>query len=293
MKLVHFFLVLVLAAFIGAGSAWVTTANLALSPIVTAQHESAYARVLRTGTLRCGYLLYPHMLIKDPNTGEMSGPLVDIVNEIGRQTSLKVEWTEQVSFATAFEGLKTGRYDAVCFHTMPTPGRARVALFSIPFLFSPWNAYVRADDKRFDNALPSLNRPEVRFVTIDGEFSQIVRSQDYPNSTNVSLPSLTDVAEGFLDVAHNKADVVTGQPAYARAFDQNNPGQIRQVQGPPLRMLAGALSVASGEHDLKALLDTTLTTLQGTGFIERTLRRALPEPGMFLVPTTPWRAEGL
>lgn len=55
--LLSFFLLLVFAA-----SAWAGDAK-----------ESAYDRVMRTGTIRCGYFIWPPGFSIDPNVGKRSG----------------------------------------------------------------------------------------------------------------------------------------------------------------------------------------------------------------------------
>ncbi len=44
--------------------------------------ESAYERVMRTGTIRCGYFLFPPLAVKNPNTNMLSGITADIFNKI-------------------------------------------------------------------------------------------------------------------------------------------------------------------------------------------------------------------
>ena len=45
--------------------------------------ETAYERMTRTNTLRCGYNLWEPWVMKDPTTGVMSGAFVDFIEMIG------------------------------------------------------------------------------------------------------------------------------------------------------------------------------------------------------------------
>jgi len=85
MKPIHLLVVILISA--------VTTliTALYLGPVEPRQgsfhapiRESAYARVMRTGTLRCGYVLYPKTIERDLNTGKMSGPMYAIMEEMGK-----------------------------------------------------------------------------------------------------------------------------------------------------------------------------------------------------------------
>ena len=44
--------------------------------------ESTYERVIRTGEIRCAYAVYEPPLIKDPNTGKLSGIFYDVMEEV-------------------------------------------------------------------------------------------------------------------------------------------------------------------------------------------------------------------
>ncbi len=292
MSRVRLFLILILAALVGGGAASVTTRYFLQGTSTAPVRESAYARVMRTGTLRCGYIVFPGLFARDPNTGVFSGPIVDILQEMGKQLSLKVEWTEEIGFSNAFEGLKSGRYDAACFLFTQTPGRARANEFTEPVVFMPYNLYSRADDTRFDHAFAKINDSSVKVVVLEGEMSQTVRAEEFPNATPWALTNLTDASQVLLDVSLGKADVAMTVSPSAFLFMQKNSGKIRRVEGPPLRMQPGSFGVGVGEEELKSLLNTTITALHNTGFIERTFHHHAAEPGMFFFPATPWKAAG-
>lgn len=69
-----------------------------LSP--AAHAESVYERVIKSGTLKCGYIPYPPAMIVDPNTGEKSGIFYEFMNEVGKRLSLKVEWVQESGWGT-------------------------------------------------------------------------------------------------------------------------------------------------------------------------------------------------
>ena len=71
--------------------------------------ETTYDRVIRTGTLRCGYAAWYPNLIIDPNTKAKSGISYDVMEEVGRRLGLKVEWTQEAGFGSAEQDLKTGK----------------------------------------------------------------------------------------------------------------------------------------------------------------------------------------
>src|SRR6185369_9745395 len=106
--------------------------------------SATFDRINKSGTLRCGYgLSYPNLL-KDPNTGELSGTSKDVTEALAEQLNLKVEWTEETGFGTAETGIAAGRFDVMCSDVCTLPDRTRRAWFSRPYQIEPMYAFVRA-----------------------------------------------------------------------------------------------------------------------------------------------------
>ena len=287
MKLGQIILIVIMcvAASLGAVHLW---GGAPLGKTAEAPGESAYARVMRTGTIRCGYLFYPKILQRDLNTGAYSGYAYEFMEEIGKQLSLKIDWAEEMSFASAFDGLKTKRYDVACFPFTLMPGRARVTEFTKPIYSLPYFFYVRADDLRFDNAYAKVNDPAVKVAILEGELSQLVKAEDYPKAQTVSITSLADINQVLLQIMTGKADVAMTEPSSSEEFMLKNPGKLRRVPGPSLRMQPGAFTVAVGEDNLRELLNTTIASLQAMGFIERVFKKYATAPDQIYMPAPLW-----
>lgn len=107
-----------------------------------------YDHVMSSGTLRVGYTVYPPGVIKGAD-GKPRGIAVDVLNEVASRLNLKIEWTEEVGWATQIEGLESGRYDIVGTAVWPNPKRARLTTLSKSLFYSPLYFYARSDDTRF------------------------------------------------------------------------------------------------------------------------------------------------
>lgn len=246
-------------------------------PAFAADKESVYDRVIRTGTLRCGYIVYPPETIKDPNTGALSGTVVDMMAEVGLHLDLKIDWVAEVGFADMFEGFKTGKYDALCSGLWKSPARARHALFTIPTNYGVYYAYVRNDDTRFDSGLSGIDDPGVKIAIIDGEYGESVAGESFAKAQTYRLPQLSDISQLLESVAAGKADVVFLQKAPAAGYLAANPGKIRAIDAYPVRVMpAPAVAVPVGEQDLKALLDAAFEFMINNGTVEHILRRYDP-----------------
>lgn len=241
-------------------------------PVMAADKESAYDRVMKTNTLRCGYII-TEAVQKDPNTGVIQGIVPDIMAEIGKLLSIKIDWVEEFNWGNFAQAMKSGRVDAICTNFWMDPNGSKVVSFTIPFYFSGVGAFVRADETRF-KTLEDLNEPSVRVSAMEGEMSGIVADQDYPNATKVSIPQIGDSSQLLMDVISNKADVAFVDVAIGKRFERNNQGKIKNlVPEAPVRVFANTIALPPNESQLKTMLDATLSQMLYGGFIDKVLKK--------------------
>jgi polar amino acid transport system substrate-binding protein len=236
--------------------------------------ETAFERVLRTGTLRCGYVAWPPFLIKDPNTGAVSGIAADFMNAIADELALKLDWAEEVGWGNFHEGLNANRYDAMCVPVWESGARARIALLSRPLYNSPLFAYARDDDNRFDASLDAINDPSVRVTTLEGDVTRAIRAQLFPKSQELAIPQMGDPSEMVLNVTMKKADISLDNPFAVRTFNEKSNDKLKAVGGgKPVRLFANTIAVRLGETDFKNLLDSTIDALDVSGTSARIIAK--------------------
>lgn len=269
---------------------WGVSRSAATRPVLA--RESAFERVMRTNILRCAYIVYPPETIKDPNTGKLTGTVVETTEEVARQLGLQLEWTAEMGFQDKFEGLKTGRYDALCSGLREDPAFAKAALFSAPMMYGSTRAFARADDTRFDGTLEAVNDASIKIAQIDGEAAQVIANENFPKASGYFLPPMSDISQVLEAVALRKADIAFLQTAPGQGFMRNNPGKLKILRHKPMRIWAQPLmAFAHGENDLKYVIDATLRTLHENGFVERTLRKYDPRLDSYLLVAAPYRNE--
>ncbi|MBI1327741.1 MAG: transporter substrate-binding domain-containing protein [Alphaproteobacteria bacterium] len=251
-----------------------------------AQAGKAYERVVKSGTITCGYFTWAPFLVKDPNTGILSGPFVDVVEKIGKKLSLKIDWKEEIDFNNMFEGFRNGRYDVICGPLFPTPARALGADFTVPLGYAPTYLYARTDDKRFDNKYEMVNKPETRISIIEGEFSQIVANEKFPAAKKVTAMNI-DGTQTFMDVTTNKSDIVASEPTAPYLFQKSNPGKLKRVEGGPIHTGAFSLATPIGEYELTRMLDIAIDNMAEGGEIEKLMTNGMPEEIKFIYPSKP------
>lgn len=251
--------------------------------------QSVYDRVMKSGTIRCGYGIFPPYCMKDPNTGKLSGIFVDILNEAGKNLSLKIDWAEEVGWANIIQGLETDRYDVIPTGIWPNASRGKHGSFSIPLFYNVYKAYARQKDNRFDNDLQSINSESVIIATIDGYTVQYIAQKRFPRARMLTHPDMCDGGQVFLDIVSNKADVTFADPSLAKIFLQSHPDSIKEVGKKPISLQSNTMMFKIGETAFKSMLDTALTELINTGYVDTILNKYEPTPSVYLRVAKPYR----
>ncbi len=193
-------------------------------------------------TIRIGYIVYPPLLEKDASNGSLSGVSYDIVEAVAKKLNLQTDWTEEVGWGTALEGLNTNRYDVLGTQMWPNEAREKVAVFSVAPMDSVLYPYVKKGDTRFSNNLSVLNSSEYKISAVDGELAVFIAQEDYPMAKLVALPQLSSYAEVFLNIVQGKADVSFNEPSAASDFLKSNPNTIEKVGDIPVRSFGNSFA---------------------------------------------------
>lgn len=261
-----------------------TAANASVS-------QSAYNKVLANKTIRVGYISYPPSFIKDANSGAFSGIFYDVLQEVGKNMELKIEFAEETTWGSMIEAVNSGKVDLVCTGLWPTSTRGKKADFTSPIYFSPVKAYVKAGNTTFDGKLEAINSEKVKISVIDGEMTSIIAKFDFPKAKIIGLTQSSDVSQVLLDVVSGKAEVTFVEPAIANDFLKSNPNSIREVQNvKPLRVFPNVMMVAKGENNLLSMLNIAIDELANTGFIDKAINKHEKYPNSFYRRPIPYRS---
>lgn len=252
--------------------------------------ESVYERVLRTGTIRCGYGIWEPLIIRDLNTGKLSGIFFDYMEAVGEELSLKIIWTDNLNWSDWNVGLEHDRYDAVCVGIWPTAARARQADFTVPLYYHAMYAYVRSDDMRFDGNINLANNESITFAGQDGAISQTLAKKYFPKAKLISLSDAVGQTDSLLYVATRKADIVIADKMTAESYLEHNKGKLKQVQGiEPISYFANTLGVKVGEDAFRRMLDSATRNLLASGTIDKILNKYEKYPNSFLRIAKPYK----
>ncbi|MBI1274318.1 MAG: transporter substrate-binding domain-containing protein [Alphaproteobacteria bacterium] len=247
--------------------------------------DSRMETILARGSLRCAYVVYPPFITKNTASGKISGFAVDLAESIGAKLNLKIDWVEEVGWATMIEGIRTGRYDAVCTNIWQNANRAKFVSFTEPFGWSTVHAWVKRD--RADLASRAdIERAGTRIMAQEGTSEERMARTQFTGAKITTLPELASYTDLFMNLTSGKVDTVFVESAVAQQFMANNPGSIRAATaGAPLMTFANVLLLPQGEPALKMALDTALQEIVNGGELSLLMKKH--KLGGFFEPARP------
>ncbi len=253
-----------------------------------AEPKSAYDRVMASGTLRCGYWIAPPMIIKDPNTGKMSGAFVDYVEELGKSLDLKIEWAGEINFGTYIQDINQGKFDAECATGWPNALRGKQAEYTNPVGFMPFYVFVKSGNKKFDHKLEALNDTAVKFAGHDGGTNTLAQQKFFPQSQLLTVPGDAPQSEPLNMIKYGKADATLVTSFEGLNYSKENPDSIRQVISEPVRIIPMTMTVGANEFRLLNMLNTATNELLYDGTIESIYKKYDISPNEILRVAKPY-----
>lgn len=253
---------------------FVTLLLLPAAAFADKKAETSYDRVLKTRTIKCAYGLWEPVVMKDPNTEEMSGIFVDLMEQIALALNMNVEWVLEVDWGQIPTTLQSRKVDAHCAGMWSSPSRGTRIAFSDPIFYTPVVTVVRVDDTRFDESLDPINDPSIRIAVGDDDITEEISTRDFPKATRVSKPQLAGDEQLLLMVMSGKADVSFNEQNYIQGFMKRNPGKLKIIhKNDPIRLFGNTIGVEIHEQELLTMFNTTLKNLVHSGAVRRIFNR--------------------
>ncbi len=250
--------------------------------------ESVYDRVMRTKTIRCGYTLRPGFVMKDVNSGQLSGVVVDYVRELGNGLSFNVEWNDEIAPGEVGAALDSGKIDLYCAALWPNAPRARVMDMVMPIATSVMGVYIRNNETRQFTDYGQLNDSAITVALIDGTAPAQIIQRLFPAVKKYALPQLTPHTDLALAVESGKADFALIDSYAAEEFMAHNAGKIRQLMlGKPFAAFPNSIALKRGEYEFKRMLEISTLELIGTGVIEKIVKKYEQHPGTIIPVASP------
>ncbi|MDD3182821.1 MAG: transporter substrate-binding domain-containing protein [Alphaproteobacteria bacterium] len=241
------------------------------------QKETTFERVLRTGTIRCGYPVWPPSLSIDPNTKKISGYTHDIAEAVAEKLGLKIKWVEEVAWGTAEQGMNAGRYDMVCGDVALDAQRTKSAWYSTSFNHNPNYVFVRKDDSRFDKDYKKLNDPSVKFAVLPNTILDFSVRDRFPNAARLDTNDFQGTMDILMMVVSGKADASINMLLPIEQYNAQNPDHQVKIVGPAVRYSSGGFLLPKGDMDFKQLIDNAILELSISEEIRDIMRKYMPD----------------
>ena len=203
-----------LLAFLFCGSA-----SAQSSPISEARQALA-----PTGKLRVAFLgTAPLHAVKDPASGELKGPAVDLGQELARRIGVAFEPVAYTSFPPVLAGAKSGEWDIAMMGI--SAEREQIVDFTVPYMVVEFSYLVPVGSSI--SSLADVDKPGVRVAVLEKSSPDAYLSRTLRNAALVRLPTLADTVQS---VQAGKADAAFATKATMLSQSAKLPGS-RVLEG--------------------------------------------------------------
>ncbi|MDO8544480.1 MAG: transporter substrate-binding domain-containing protein [Opitutaceae bacterium] len=270
-------LVIAIAAFLLAGynfwsrskpnAAASTETKGGLSALVESR-SGLLERLDRSNELHVGYGVYPPYTQENPNTHEVTGFSVEVINQIADELKCKVKW-HRLDWNTMSADLKRGEFDVIADPIFQTIPRAREFAFTAPYAyFADGIAVVRRTDNRFDS-FRSLDRTGITIAVGKGWASETLVRARLTKPTINAVVTKADLLQVFNELVSGRADAVIADGADAERFVKEQPGEFKALwlESPPAFMPAG-FALRPDDRRGAEFLSVCLRNLEASGVLE-------------------------
>ncbi len=169
-----------------------------------ASSETTMQKIVREGKIKACYIIDPPFVIKNPNSGELTGQAIDAMNYIASEANLKVEYSES-SWGTLVASLQSKQCDVIVTDLYTKIQRASAVSFTRPFLYKNENALVKKDETRL-KSIKDLNQSWVRVAVLQGEAGYYFAQKNLQQAQLIVLPG-SDLTLPMAMVSSGQADV--------------------------------------------------------------------------------------
>jgi len=199
-------------------------AGLLVQP-AAAQTKSRLQTILERGTLRVGTTGdFNPMSIRDPQTNSYKGFDIDAMEQLAKDTGVKVEWVP-TEWATLVAGISADRYDIFAGGSSLNMARAKTVAFTDPYFAAGTVPLVLKSNAAKFKTWADVNRKGTTVAVLLGTVFEEQAKAHFPNAT---VKSIEKPGNGYTEVLAGRAQVtITSNVEAAGLMQAHN--QLTQV----------------------------------------------------------------
>ena len=242
--------------------------------------DSTWELIKKNGAVRMGVFEFPPYFVRNKQSGEWEGAMVEMGKDIANELKTKYQPVEVGGFAESVLSLQAGKVD-MNFALQATPIRATAIDFAGPIYWIEW---VTVNSKNFKGKdWTDYNKEGVKVAVMTGTSDELLLRKMAPKATRVEFKLIADVA---LAVSSGRADAFTTTVLASMVMKQKNP-ELGDFMNPKPRVaLPGYIGLRSEDDQRwQKFLNRWAEWNILLGHNERRMREALAKDGLE-VPST-------
>lgn len=227
--------------------------------------ETTFERTVRTKELSVCYVVWAPSVIKDPNSGKLSGFLIEMAERIAEEAGFNLKYIES-SWGGFPADLSAGKCDVGVAGFYPLIPRSTAVSFTLPFYYAGNSGVVRADDGRF-SSISNLNDSTVKIAVLQGEFGHVYSKRYFPKAKLIILEKSADNTAPLLAVSSGQADVGLIMEDVVKGYVNSHP-EVKPVFAEPYSSTPVSWAVRRNDQQLLNFLNNAIKYLEVTGELE-------------------------
>jgi len=225
---------------------------------------STLEKMKQRGKLDVCYVVYPPTVIKDPNTGDLSGHMIDTLDAILKPINVKPVYHEQ-TWGTAVLGLKSGICDLVAAGFFIKIPRACSVAFTRPLFYIGDAVLVKKGDDRF-STIWDVDKKEIVVAVANGESGHEFVKENFKNAEiRVIDVEGGDLSRVYLEVTSGRADIAITDAWNIKLYSDAHNDVKPLFLDKPFNLNPVAWAVRQDDVEFMRFIENALDTLEANG----------------------------
>lgn len=228
--------------------------------------DDALDQIHKRGEMRVGYIPWNPAVIKDPETGRLSGIFPDMVDYMAETLKLKVTWME-TTLGNFAAGLQSRQFDFSVGPIFITIPRSVPIAFTQPVAYVGNSAVVKGSTSP-PQLLEEIKERKMKVAVLQGQAMDEFFKRRFPDVELVIL-SGGDLTAPLAAVSSGQADIGFMNTVTVSQYVKEHPDTKAVFMGEDhLEMLPLAWSTRHEDRKLQSFLESSISYLKSTGRLE-------------------------
>lgn len=262
--------------------AWAAGAALVLGILGAGSNAQARSldQIVSSKKMRIGIIQVEEMVVRDPNSGKLSGIWIDGIRRLFSTMNLEAEFVE-TKWGTFAGALQADQFDVFISGFM-TPQRALAIEYTRPVMFLGHSASVLKKNADRFKTIEDLNSPDVTVATALGGSGHQFAKQVLPKA-NIKPLDTGDLTASGMEVLAGRATVAIDNAFSVGRFVKMHDSQMVDLfKDRPFNVLPVAWAIAPGNPRLLTFLNNMLDYMD-TNAIWQSMAAEYKDTGLYFL----------